>query len=99
MGSHGASKDQSGWRDRQRCRLDPDSSRQRQIFGPERIVATELEYTRYDKVVEACGGRGFYVETTDALAGAFEEAFACPEPALVNVKIGASDFRKNAISV
>ena len=72
---------------------------QRQIFGKDRLVATELEYTRYDKIVEACGGRGFWVETVDGLAPALEEAFACPEPALVNVKIGASDFRKNAISV
>ncbi len=72
---------------------------QKQIFGEKRCVATKLEHTRYDKVVEACGGRGFWVETCDALPGVLEEAFACPEPALVNVKISASDFRKGSISV
>ena len=72
---------------------------QRQIFGEDRAVATRLDYTRYDKVVEACGGRGFWVERTEDLSTALTEAFECPEPALVNVKIGSSDFRKNAISV
>jgi len=72
---------------------------QRQIFGEERTVATKLEYTRYDRVVEACGGRGFWAETPDQVQSALREAFECPEPALVNVKIGASDFRKGAISV
>ncbi len=72
---------------------------QRQIFGEDRCVATKLEYTRYDKIVEACGGRGFWAETVTDLQSALKEAFECPEPAVVNVKIGASDFRKNAISV
>ena len=72
---------------------------QKQIFGGDRLVATELDHTRYDKVVEACGGKGFWVERTADLKPALEEAFACPEPALINVKIGQSDFRKNAISV
>jgi acetolactate synthase-1/2/3 large subunit len=72
---------------------------QKQIFGDERCVATKLDYTRYEKVVEACGGKGFWVEKTADLAPALEAAFACEEPALVNVKIGQSDFRKGAISV
>jgi len=72
---------------------------QRQIFGDDRVVATRLEHTRYDRVVEAVGGRGFWVETTEALGPALAEAFAADVPALVNVKIGQSDFRKGAISV
>ena len=72
---------------------------QRQIFGEKRIVATKLDYTPYEKVVEACGGRGFAVETCAELPKALAAAFDCPEPALVNVKIGQSDFRKGAISV
>jgi acetolactate synthase-1/2/3 large subunit len=69
------------------------------MFGPERCPATTLRYTRYDKVVEACGGEGYYVETPDELAPALERAFSSDGPALVNVKIGGSDFRKGAISV
>lgn len=70
-----------------------------QMFGEQRAVATKLDYTRYDKVVEALGGHGEYVEHPDQLAGAFERAFAAETAALVNVKISRSDFRKGAISV
>lgn len=72
---------------------------QKQIFGEKRCVATKLDYTPYEKVVEACGGRGFAVDTCAELPKALAAAFDCPEPALVNVKIGESDFRKGAISV
>src|SRR5205807_2651836 len=33
-----------------------------ELYGAERAVATGLEYTRYEKVVEACGGFGAWVE-------------------------------------
>ena len=72
---------------------------QRQMFGDERVVASMLDYTRYDKVVEALGGHGEYVETVAELPAALKRAFASEKPALVNVKIGRSDFRKNAVSV
>jgi len=72
---------------------------QRQIFGDDRVVATQLDYTRYERVVEAVGGRGFYAETVAELETALAQAFASDVPALVNVKIGESDFRKGAISV
>lgn len=70
-----------------------------EIYGEERSVATALDYTRYDKVVEACGGRGFWVERIEELGPALDEAFSCGKPACVNVKIAKSDFRKGAISV
>jgi len=81
----------AGWTQIRRGQVD--------IYGAERAVATALEYTRYDKVVEACGGRGFWVETIEELGPALDEAFACGKPACVNVKIAQSDFRKGAISV
>lgn len=70
-----------------------------EIYGAERAVATALEYTRYEKIVEACGGLGFWVETIEQLAPALDEAFASKKPACINVKIAKSDFRKGAISV
>ncbi len=70
-----------------------------ELYGPERAVATALEHTRYDKVVEALGGFGAYVETSAALGPALDAAFASGKPALVNVKIASSEFRKGAISV
>ncbi len=72
---------------------------QRDMFGDARTVATKLDYTHYEKVAEACGARGFWAETPAEVASTLEQAFACKEPAVVNVKIGSSDFRKGAISV
>ena len=69
------------------------------LYGVERSPATSLEYTRYDKVVEALGGFGAYVETVDQLGPALDAAFASGKPSCVNVKIAGSDFRKGAISV
>jgi acetolactate synthase-1/2/3 large subunit len=70
-----------------------------QIYGEERAVATELAHTRYDRVVEAVGGRGFWVEHLGELGPALDLAFSSSVPSLVNVKIAKSDFRKGAISV
>lgn len=66
-------------------------------------MATRLDHTRYDQTVEAPGGRGFRVEEPGQLCRTVAEApWGAREenvPTLVNVKIGASDFRKDAISV
>ena len=70
-----------------------------ELYGEPRAVATALDYTRYEKIVEACGGKGFWVETIEQLSPALDEAFASKKPACVNVKIAKSDFRKGAISV
>ena len=70
-----------------------------ELYGEQRAVATGLDYTRYEKVVEACGGKGYWVETVDQLGPALDEAFAAKVLACINVKIAKSDFRKGAISV
>ena len=69
------------------------------LYGAMRSPATSLDYSRYEKVVEAFGGFGAYVERVEDLGPALDEAFACKRPACVNVKIASSDFRKGAISV
>jgi acetolactate synthase I/II/III large subunit len=56
-------------------------------YGAGRTVATLLDYTRYDKVVEALGGHGEYVEQPGEIAPAIRRALASGKPALVNVKI------------
>ena len=50
-------------------------------------MATLLDYTRYDRVVEALGGHGEYVERPEEIRPALERAFASGKPACVNVKI------------
>jgi len=75
---------------------------QKSIYGEQRMVATQLEFTRYEKMVDALGGRGFWVDEPAQLPGALREALACGRegvPALVNVKMGGSGFRKDALSV
>ena len=60
---------------------------QAMIFGADRLVATELRSTRYDKVVEALGGHGEHVTRPADIVPALERAFASDKPALVNVEI------------
>src|SRR5262245_4423079 len=72
---------------------------QEQMYGPDRTPACKLSYSRYDQMIEALGGHGEWVETPDAIRPALERALGAGKPAVVNVKIGRSDFRKDAISV
>jgi len=69
------------------------------LYGVERAVATALSHTRYDRVVEALGGHGEYVERPEQIRPALERALGAGKPALVNIKLGTSDFRKDAISI
>jgi acetolactate synthase-1/2/3 large subunit len=58
---------------------------QKGIYG--KTVATMLNYTRYDKVVEALGGHGEFCERPEEIRPALERAIASGKPALVNVII------------
>ncbi len=57
-----------------------------------RAVGTDLRFIPYDKVVEAIGGYGEYVEKTEDVAPAVERALASGLPSLVNILVrsGAS---------
>jgi acetolactate synthase I/II/III large subunit len=57
------------------------------LFGEDRVVATELGYTRYDKVVEALGGHGEHVTKAEDIRPALERAYASGKPACINVEI------------
>ncbi len=69
------------------------------IYGWDRLAATELAYTRYDKVVEALGGHGELVESPDQLRPALDRAAASGKPALVNVIIRQDKNYKGGIYV
>ncbi|HLY37207.1 MAG TPA: thiamine pyrophosphate-dependent enzyme, partial [Candidatus Binatia bacterium] len=70
-----------------------------QMYGPDRTPAGKLAPSRYDLMVEALGGLGEWVERPEQIRPALERALGAGKPALVNVRIGGSDFRKDAISV
>ncbi|HZS39109.1 MAG TPA: thiamine pyrophosphate-dependent enzyme, partial [Polyangia bacterium] len=57
------------------------------IFGAERAPATKLAPTRYDRVMEAFGGRGAHVEDPDALEPTLRTALDSGEVSCVNVTI------------
>jgi acetolactate synthase-1/2/3 large subunit len=57
------------------------------LYGEDRLIAVELNRTRYDKVVEALGGHGEHVTEPENIAPAIARAFASGKPALVNVEI------------
>ncbi len=63
---------------------------QLQYYGPERTVATGLDFTRYDQVAEGMGARGLHVDESDRLEGALEDAFSAARegvPVVVNVQL------------
>src|SRR5258706_3648371 len=49
---------------------------------------------RYDKMMEAFGGKGFFVQDPKKIRAALDEAMAFPGPALVNVVISQGAARK-----
>ncbi len=49
---------------------------------------------RYDKMMEAFGGKGFFVEDPKKIRGALDQAMAHNGPALVNVVLSQSSARK-----
>ena len=55
------------------------------MYGPGRVVATDLGYVRYDKWVEGFGGHGEFVQRPEQIRPALERALASGKPACVNV--------------
>ncbi len=60
---------------------------QRNLYGPEKSPATRLAPTRYDRVVEAFGGKGEHVDDPKDLVPALERAFASGTVYCVDVAI------------
>jgi acetolactate synthase-1/2/3 large subunit len=67
------------------------------IYGS--VENTTLNFTRYDKVVEALGGHGEHVERPEDLRPALERAAASGKPACVNVVIRQDREYSGAIYV
>lgn len=67
--------------------------RQRLMLG-EAATGDGPAVIRYDKMMEAFGGHGEYVEKADDLAPALERAFASGRPALLNVVVDPGARRK-----
>jgi acetolactate synthase-1/2/3 large subunit len=66
------------------------------MYGAERVVAADLGFVRYDRMVEGLGGYGEWVERPEDIRPALERARESGAPALVNVKI-QSVFRETSV--
>lgn len=64
------------------------------FYGEERAVATSLPLTRYDRMVEALGGRGVLVREPDELGPALARALASDEVWCVNVVLDPAAYRR-----
>jgi thiamine pyrophosphate-dependent acetolactate synthase large subunit-like protein len=64
------------------------------FWGAERAVATSLPTTRYDRLVEALGGRGVLVTDPRELRPALERALASDEVHCVNVVLDPGAYRR-----
>jgi acetolactate synthase-1/2/3 large subunit len=63
--------------------------RQREVYGPDRLVAADLLPTRYDRVAADLGAHGEFVERPEQMIPALERAFASGRPACINVAIAS----------
>ena len=58
-----------------------------QLAYYDRAVGTDLRFVRYDKMVEALGAHGEYVEKASEIGPAVERSLASGKPSLINVKV------------
>ncbi len=67
---------------------------QEAFYGRERLVATSLPLTRYDRVVEALGGVGETISEPARLRPALEAALASDRVVCLNVLLAPSGYRR-----
>ena len=81
------------------ARWNAEHQLQIQNYGEGRTVGCELLPSRYDKVIEALGGHGEFVEHPDDLTPAVERALASGLPTCINIAIesvSAPTFRSSS---
>jgi acetolactate synthase-1/2/3 large subunit len=64
------------------------------FFGAERAVGTSLPFTRFDRMVEALGGKGVYVREPAGIRPALEKALATDEIHCINVVLDPAAYRR-----
>src|SRR5882672_9640071 len=64
------------------------------FFGAERAVGTSLPFTRFERMVEALGGKGLHVTEPGQLRPALERALGSGEVYCVNVVLDPAAYRR-----
>ena len=65
------------------------------FWGEDRSVGTSLPVSRYDRMVEALGGRGVFVTDPGAIAPALTTALASNEVWCINVALDPAAYRRS----
>ena len=65
------------------------------FFGESRAIATSLPTTRYDRMVEALGGRGAFITDPREIGPALARALASDEVWCLNVALDPEAYRKS----
>ncbi|KAF2088092.1 hypothetical protein K490DRAFT_40341 [Saccharata proteae CBS 121410] len=85
---HGDSDSAEEWLQRQKESLDPASASSGSNSANPGLRSTTLGWeVGYEKIAEACGGKGYLVRTDEELARAAREGFEAKVPVVVNVMI------------
>ncbi|MEM3871917.1 MAG: thiamine pyrophosphate-dependent enzyme, partial [Nitrososphaeria archaeon] len=67
------------------------------LVGEEGVIASKLTHLRYDRIAEAFGAKGFFVENAEDLKNAVLEGFESNKPTVIQVPIiwgGPRDLAK-----
>ncbi|KAJ8114447.1 hypothetical protein OPT61_g3679 [Boeremia exigua] len=74
---------------------DFNAKREKTMRGELGLKSWALGFeTRYEKLAEACGGRGYFVRSSEELERATVEGFKAKVPVIVNVIIGSGKVEK-----
>ncbi|MEM2153346.1 MAG: thiamine pyrophosphate-binding protein [Nitrososphaeria archaeon] len=72
-------------------------SSQKRLVGEGGVIASKLTHLRYDRIAEAFGAKGFFVENEEDLKNAVQEGFDSNKPTVIQVPIiwgGPKDLAK-----
>jgi acetolactate synthase-1/2/3 large subunit len=64
------------------------------FFGADRAIATSLPFTRFDRLVEALGGRGVHVTDPAGIRPALQRALASDEVWCINAELDPAAYRR-----
>ena len=64
------------------------------FFGAERAVGTSLPFTRFDRMVDALGGKGVHVTEPAEIRPALDKALASGEVCCINVELDPAAYRR-----
>jgi 2-hydroxyacyl-CoA lyase 1 len=76
------------------------AQKQAQLIGPKSLRSWALSHqVRYEKLAEAVGGKGYFVQTAEELRKATVEGFKATVPVIINVVLDSGRMENNVVSL